>query len=196
MDYADRSFFCFHGPQPFRVQLCASRPLSLQRLASSHFSKSSSPARSVALTTALISVTRSFPSSSSRMPSIVQPAGVVTASFNSAGWSPVSSTTLAEPFIVCAASNVATSRGRPTLTPASASDSKMMYTNAGPLAESPVTAPSASRRPPPCGPPRRTWRGPSPDAQLPRVHPGKSPSFRSPPPNTCWASPARRNLRA
>src|SRR5882762_6963717 len=57
-----------------------------------YFSNSSSPARLVAFTTALISVTRSFPSSSSRMPSIVQPAGVVTASFSNAGWSPVSST--------------------------------------------------------------------------------------------------------
>jgi hypothetical protein len=51
----------------------------------SHFSKSNSPARCVAFTTALISVTRNLPSSSSRMPSMVQPAGVVTASFNSAG---------------------------------------------------------------------------------------------------------------
>ncbi len=42
-------------------------------------------ARSVARITALISVTRSPPSSSSRMPSMVQPAGVVTASFSSAG---------------------------------------------------------------------------------------------------------------
>ena len=41
--------------------------------------------RSVAFTTALISVTRSFPSSSSRMPSMVQPAGVVTASLSNAG---------------------------------------------------------------------------------------------------------------
>src|SRR6266508_5469511 len=45
-----------------------------------YLSNSSSPARLVALTTALMSVTRSFPSSSSRMPSMVQPAGVVTAS--------------------------------------------------------------------------------------------------------------------
>ena len=42
-------------------------------------------ARSVARITALISVTRSPPSSSSRMPSIVHPAGVVTASLSSAG---------------------------------------------------------------------------------------------------------------
>jgi hypothetical protein len=50
---------------------------------------------------------------------MVQPAGMVTASFRSAGWSPVSKTTLAEPFIVWAASRVATSRGKPTFTPAS-----------------------------------------------------------------------------
>src|SRR5882762_3641041 len=105
-----------------------------------YFSNSSSPARLVAFTTALISVTRSLPSSSSNIPSIVQPAGVVTASFSCAGCSPVSSTTLAAPFIVWAASSVATSRGKPTFTPASASDSKIMYANAGPLAESPVTA--------------------------------------------------------
>lgn len=42
-------------------------------------------ARCAAFTTALISVTRSLPSSSSMIPSIVHPAGVVTASFNSAG---------------------------------------------------------------------------------------------------------------
>jgi len=54
-------------------------------------------ARSVARITALISVTRSPPSSSSRIPSIVHPAGVVTASFSSAGWYPVSSTIFAAP---------------------------------------------------------------------------------------------------
>ena len=43
-------------------------------------------ARSVARITALISVTRNPPSSNSRMPSIVHPAGVVTASLSSAGW--------------------------------------------------------------------------------------------------------------
>jgi len=43
-------------------------------------------ALSVARITALISVTRKPPSSSSRMPSMVQPAGVVTASFSRAGW--------------------------------------------------------------------------------------------------------------
>lgn len=45
----------------------------------------SSLARWAALTTALIRVTRNLPSSSSRMPSIVHPAGVVTSSFSSAG---------------------------------------------------------------------------------------------------------------
>ena len=52
--------------------------------------------------------------------------GVVTASLSSAGWSPVSRTTVAAPRVVWAASRVAISRGRPTLTPASASDSRMM----------------------------------------------------------------------
>src|SRR2546426_957959 len=42
-----------------------------------YFSNISSFARWVAFTTALMRVTRSFPSSSSRMPSMVQPAGVV-----------------------------------------------------------------------------------------------------------------------
>ena len=50
-----------------------------------------------AFTTALISVTRSFPSSNSIMPSMVHPAGVVTASFNRAGWSPVSAPRLLLP---------------------------------------------------------------------------------------------------
>ena len=50
----------------------------------------SSFARWVARFTALINVTRRPPSSSSRMPSTVHPAGVVTASFSSAGWYPVS----------------------------------------------------------------------------------------------------------
>ncbi len=43
-------------------------------------------ARSVARITALMRATRRPPSSSSRMPSMVQPAGVVTASFKRAGW--------------------------------------------------------------------------------------------------------------
>ena len=50
-----------------------------------YLSKRSSPARCVAFTTALISVTRNLPSSSSMIPSIVHPAGVVTESFNNAG---------------------------------------------------------------------------------------------------------------
>ena len=78
------------------------------------------------------------------MPSIVQPAGVVTASFSNAGWSPVSSTCFAAPSSICEASSVATSRGRPTFTPASANDSRMMNANAGPLAERPVRANSRS----------------------------------------------------
>src|SRR6266478_3816868 len=50
-----------------------------------YFSNNSSTARLVASTTALISVTPSLPSYSSRIPSIVHPAGVVTASFSKAG---------------------------------------------------------------------------------------------------------------
>jgi len=49
------------------------------------YENANSLARCTAFTTALIKVTRSLPSSSSMMPSIVHPAGVVTASFNSAG---------------------------------------------------------------------------------------------------------------
>src|SRR5262249_32284751 len=63
----------------------------------------SSFARWVALTTALIKVTRRPPSSSSRIPSIVHPAGVVTMSFSFAGCSPVSSTMLEAPSTICAA---------------------------------------------------------------------------------------------
>jgi hypothetical protein len=49
------------------------------------YENANSLARCTAFTTALIKVTRSLPSSSSMIPSIVHPAGVVTASFNSAG---------------------------------------------------------------------------------------------------------------
>jgi hypothetical protein len=49
------------------------------------YPNASSLARCAAFTTALIRVTRNFPSSSSMIASIVQPAGVVTASFSSAG---------------------------------------------------------------------------------------------------------------
>ena len=64
---------------------CGAFGLSSRVIARHYFSNSNSPARCVAFTTALISVTRSLPSSSSRMPSMVQPAGVVTASLSSAG---------------------------------------------------------------------------------------------------------------
>jgi hypothetical protein len=76
--------FLFHDASPDshgngrRLTTCLFRTAA-------YCSNSSSPARLVALTTALMSVTRSFPSSSSRMPSMVQPAGVVTASLSSAG---------------------------------------------------------------------------------------------------------------
>src|SRR6185503_13017029 len=57
----------------------------------------SSAALRVARTTALISVTRRPPSSSSSSPSIVHPAGVVTPSLSLAGCSPVCRTMVADP---------------------------------------------------------------------------------------------------
>src|SRR2546427_276098 len=66
-------------------------------------------ARWVARTTALIRVTRKPPSSSLRMPSMVQPAGVVTMSLSLAGCSPVSRTILDAPSTICAANCVAAS---------------------------------------------------------------------------------------
>ena len=72
----------------------SSRLLDGERKASNFFSGlilrcfhpcASSFALCAALTTALMSVTRNLPSSSSRMPSMVHPAGVVTASFKRAG---------------------------------------------------------------------------------------------------------------
>ena len=57
----------------------------LLRKKARNYPAASSFARCVARITALISVTRRPPSSSSRMPSTVQPAGVVTASLSSAG---------------------------------------------------------------------------------------------------------------
>src|SRR5438876_1517974 len=78
-----------------------------------YFSNSSSPARLVAFSTALFKVTRSLPSSTSRIPSIVQPAAVVPASLSKPGWCPVSRTALPAPFFPSAARSVATRRGVP-----------------------------------------------------------------------------------
>ena len=55
------------------------------------------------------------------MPSMVHPAGVVTASFSSAGWLPVCSTICAAPSTVCVARIIAVVRSRPIFTPPSAS---------------------------------------------------------------------------
>ena len=57
-------------------------------------------AAAMAFTIALISVTRSFPSSSSSSPSMVHPAGVVTMSLSKAGCAFSSSTIRAAPSIV------------------------------------------------------------------------------------------------
>ncbi len=65
--------------QPKWISAIVHKPLAQVQLNTNSF------ARCAAFTTALINVTRSFPSSNSNMPSIVQPAGVVTASFSIAG---------------------------------------------------------------------------------------------------------------
>jgi len=84
-------------------------------------------ARCTPSTTALISVTRQLcllpiP----MMPSIVHPAGSRHRVLQQRRVIPRLQTTRAAPMVVCAASSVATSRGNPTFTPASASDSRMM----------------------------------------------------------------------
>mmetsp|Transcript_2947 Transcript_2947/g.7974 ORF Transcript_2947/g.7974 Transcript_2947/m.7974 type:complete len:226 (-) Transcript_2947:78-755(-) len=71
---------------------------------------------------------------------MVVPAGEVTMSFSSPGCLPVSSTILAAPMTVWAASFVATGLGRPDLTPPSDRASIMRKTYAGPLPLRPVTA--------------------------------------------------------
>ena len=56
-----------------------------------------SPARTLATSTARDRTLRMRPSSSARMPAIVQPAGVVTSSLSAAGWRPLWSTIAAAP---------------------------------------------------------------------------------------------------
>src|SRR5690606_13672757 len=68
------------------------------------------------------------------------PAGDVTRSRRTAGWSSPSRTILAAPSTVCAASVKATGRGSPAATPPSESASMTVKTYAGPLPERPVTA--------------------------------------------------------
>ena len=111
-----------------RVGASAERALSCSHPRPSTTRRTTWAARSAALTTALMRVSLIPPASSSRMPSIVTPAGVVTWSFNMAGCSPVMSTLRAAPSTVWAASSVATSRGRPSLSPPSARDSIIIYT--------------------------------------------------------------------
>jgi len=106
MHYADRSFFCF---QPATIR--SALPSRLYLFAFSHqvISRRAVPGAEFGFDDRLISGRAAFPScvrdavkSASRRPSLRV--------FQHAGGSPVSSTTFAEPFIVCAASNVATSR--------------------------------------------------------------------------------------
>src|SRR5579884_2579474 len=78
-----------------------------------------SVARRVAASTASINTPRTPPRSRACNPAMVVPPGLATASFSAPGCCPVSSTIRAEPSTVCAASAVATSRGKPTRTPPS-----------------------------------------------------------------------------
>lgn len=80
----------WHRLRPIKeAEVHNKRPLgivaSLSSLSHHSYENANSLARWTAFTTALIKVTRNFPSSSSMMPSMVHPAGVVTASFSSAG---------------------------------------------------------------------------------------------------------------
>ena len=59
--------------------------------------EASSPARRLATSTARDRTLRIRPSSSARIPAMVQPAGVVTSSLSAAGWRPVASTIEAAP---------------------------------------------------------------------------------------------------
>src|SRR5262245_22500799 len=102
----------------------------------------SSRARFVAVSTALMSVVRRPPSSSVCKPAIAVPPGDVTMSLSRPGCSSVSSNSLAEPITVCAARRCALRRESPTLTPASASASRMRKMYAGPEPDRPVTASS------------------------------------------------------
>src|ERR1035441_5813459 len=73
---------------PHSIYNCSTNPIGQATATPAFYAaqlNSNSLARCEALTTALMSVTRRPPSSSSRMPSTVQPAGVATASFSNAG---------------------------------------------------------------------------------------------------------------
>src|SRR5438105_1593187 len=85
----------------------------------------SSVARRAAASTASINAARTLPRSRVCSPAMVVPPGLATMSLSTPGCDPVSSTILAAPRTVCAASAVATSRGKPTRTPPSLSASIM-----------------------------------------------------------------------
>src|SRR5262245_13537479 len=82
------------------------------------------------------------PRSSACSPAIVVPPGLATISLRAPADNPLSSNILAEPYTVCAASRLATSRGNPMRTPPSLRASIRTATYAGPLPESPVTTSS------------------------------------------------------
>ena len=83
---------------------------------------------------------------------MVEPPGLQTASFNSPGCLPVSSTIRALPKSIWAAYSCALARGRPAATPPSASASMNWYAQAGPQPDTALAASirlsgTASRRP-------------------------------------------------
>src|SRR5262249_44104283 len=78
-----------------------------------HAGLPSATGRRVAASTAVMKAPRTPARSSSCRPAMVVPPGLATLSFNRPGCWPVSSTILAAPSTVCAASASAASRGRP-----------------------------------------------------------------------------------
>jgi len=93
----------------------------------------SSFARCVARFTALISVTRNPPSSSSRIHRQCTQQAVVKRLSTAPDGYPVSAVPFAPNQCRLSRQKSSTSRGNPTLTPASARASMMMYKNAGPI---------------------------------------------------------------
>mmetsp|Transcript_2930 Transcript_2930/g.13194 ORF Transcript_2930/g.13194 Transcript_2930/m.13194 type:complete len:313 (-) Transcript_2930:462-1400(-) len=90
--------------------------------------------------TALMTVARRPPFSSSCTARMVVPPGEQTLSLSSPGCDPVSNTIFDAPMTVWAARRLASTRGRPAATPPSASASMNWKTYAGPEPETPTTA--------------------------------------------------------
>src|SRR5665647_2797382 len=95
--------------------------------------------RCVAASIAPMITPRKAPSSKTCRPVMVVPPGEVTFPLSTAGGSPVSRASLAEPYTVCSTSCSATGRGRPTSTPPSIMASIKVKIYPGPLPLNPVT---------------------------------------------------------